>query len=75
MYIFNSHQDIRLNKPTETIISISCDRRSRSENRPYASTTSHRFRLKVYTGIMYELTVKFGLKTKENKSIIMYERK
>jgi len=25
MYIFNSHQDIRLNKPTETIMSKSCD--------------------------------------------------
>jgi hypothetical protein len=46
-------------------MSNSCDRRSRLENRPYASRTSHRFWLKVYTGIMYELTVKCVIKIRK----------
>jgi hypothetical protein len=56
-------------------MSNSCDRRRRLENRPYVSTTSHRFWLKLYAGILYVVTVKYVLKTKENKTIKMYERK
>jgi hypothetical protein len=75
------HQDIRLNRPTGTIISKSCDRSS-LEIRPYVSRIGHSVRLRVYYRIMYKFTVKFELKTKEiknlgkwEKSIIMYERK